>query len=98
MNRARKNRLPFLIFLGVAVLSFLGLVYIYQDTYYLRSFRTVGNKHDPQLGAARAVHQNGRLLHTLDLKRLFDLGSEAEVTYIVYDAETRSRSAEETST
>jgi hypothetical protein len=45
---------------------------------------------DPQLGVARAVHRTGRLLHTLDLKRLFDLGSEAEVTYYVYDAETQS--------
>lgn len=48
MIRTRKNRLPFLIFLSVAVLSFLGLVYIYLDTYYLRSFRTVGNRHDPR--------------------------------------------------
>ena len=45
---------------------------------------------DPQFGAARAVHRSGRLLHTLDLKRLFDLGSQSEVTYIVYDSETRS--------
>ena len=45
---------------------------------------------DPQSGAARAVHRNGRLLQTLDLKKLFDLGSEAEVTYFIYDAETRS--------
>jgi hypothetical protein len=45
---------------------------------------------DPQFGAARAVHRSGRLLHTLDLKRLFDLGSEAEVTYLVYDPDTRT--------
>jgi len=44
---------------------------------------------DPQFGAARAVHRSGRLLHTLDLKKLFDLGSEAEVTYLVYDPESR---------
>jgi hypothetical protein len=45
---------------------------------------------DPQFGAARAAHRSGRLLHTLDLKRLFDLGSESEVSYLVYDAGTQS--------
>jgi hypothetical protein len=48
LSRTKINRIAFLIFLSVAVLSFLGLVYIYLDTYYFRSFRTVGNKHDPR--------------------------------------------------
>lgn len=45
---------------------------------------------DPTTGVARARHREGKLLHTLDLKKLFDLGSEEEVVYSLYDEETRS--------
>lgn len=40
---------------------------------------------DPQLGVARAMHRHGKLLNTLDLKKLFDLGSEKEIIYFLYD-------------
>ncbi len=45
---------------------------------------------DPQFGAARAVHRNGKPLQTLDLKKLFDLGSEKDLTFLLYDESTRS--------
>jgi len=43
---------------------------------------------DPQSGVARARHREGKLLHTIDLKKLFDLGSEEEVIYSLYDEQT----------
>jgi hypothetical protein len=43
---------------------------------------------DPQFGAARAVQQNGRLLNTLDLKKLSDLNALSEVSYDLYDPDS----------
>ncbi len=45
---------------------------------------------DPQSGIGRAVHRGGKLLHTLDLKKLFDSGATEEIIYLIYDEEKGS--------